>query len=298
MASIFPPELEREIFETTAILHPQTMPTLLPVAHRVLIWIEPLLYRFIILARGSIDEVVRRAMRVKPASFLEASIRHICISSSSRFSKEELCALLRLCTKLVSLTTSQAVPASELLPILAGMTQVRKWTGSLVDLFGGYDTIDLSHPFFRYLTHMDIIGDFEDDRNIPSLVALPALTHLALCGDGVLDDTVPRVLEQCTQLQVLVIVYHAIHAVTARQIAARPPTDDLRFVVCVYHNYLDDQWKIGVRRGTDFWSAAETFIARKRRGEIGGALYEFPIRVSSSKNCSTSSYYFLERPSE
>jgi hypothetical protein len=34
----FPLELEREIFETTALLHPTEIPTLLRVARRVLIW--------------------------------------------------------------------------------------------------------------------------------------------------------------------------------------------------------------------------------------------------------------------
>ncbi|KAK6978111.1 hypothetical protein R3P38DRAFT_3234964 [Favolaschia claudopus] len=41
----FPPELERYIFETAALFYPHTIPRLLPVARRVLIWIEPLLYR-------------------------------------------------------------------------------------------------------------------------------------------------------------------------------------------------------------------------------------------------------------
>ncbi|KAJ7928326.1 hypothetical protein B0H13DRAFT_2311607 [Mycena leptocephala] len=41
----FPPDLEREIFGTTALMYPGEMPTLLRVARRVLIWIEPLLYR-------------------------------------------------------------------------------------------------------------------------------------------------------------------------------------------------------------------------------------------------------------
>jgi hypothetical protein len=34
----FPPELEREIFETTALMYLGQMPTLLRVARRVLIW--------------------------------------------------------------------------------------------------------------------------------------------------------------------------------------------------------------------------------------------------------------------
>jgi hypothetical protein len=35
---MFPLELEREIFMTAAIIHEETIPTLLRVAHRVLVW--------------------------------------------------------------------------------------------------------------------------------------------------------------------------------------------------------------------------------------------------------------------
>jgi hypothetical protein len=34
----FPPEIEREIFEAMAFMHPGEIPTLLRVARRVLIW--------------------------------------------------------------------------------------------------------------------------------------------------------------------------------------------------------------------------------------------------------------------
>lgn len=35
---VFPMDLEREIFETAALLHPRGIPTLLLVARRVLVW--------------------------------------------------------------------------------------------------------------------------------------------------------------------------------------------------------------------------------------------------------------------
>jgi hypothetical protein len=35
---VFPPELEREILEILAILHPESMPVLLLIARRVKIW--------------------------------------------------------------------------------------------------------------------------------------------------------------------------------------------------------------------------------------------------------------------
>ncbi|KAJ7758123.1 hypothetical protein DFH07DRAFT_1024917 [Mycena maculata] len=59
---------------------------------------------------------------------------------------------------------------------------------------------------------------------------------------------------------------------------AHPPVEDLRFVSVVYENMWHD-WEEGVRGETDFW-AAETFIARKRRSEIDGALPRVVFCVS------------------
>ncbi|KAK7047058.1 hypothetical protein R3P38DRAFT_3176535 [Favolaschia claudopus] len=66
----FPPELERYIFETAALFYPHTIPRLLPVARRVLIWIEPLLYR-----RVYFDEWLQTT------DFFATTTRYLCIAS-------------------------------------------------------------------------------------------------------------------------------------------------------------------------------------------------------------------------
>ncbi|KAJ7664499.1 hypothetical protein DFH06DRAFT_1324050 [Mycena polygramma] len=81
---VFPPELEREAFETTALLYPGEIPTLLRVARCVLGWIEPLLYRVIHLASN--DEPTARAllhaMSTKPPSFFR-TVRHLGSTSTT-----------------------------------------------------------------------------------------------------------------------------------------------------------------------------------------------------------------------
>lgn len=57
---VFPPELEQEIFETTALMHPREIPTLLRVARRVLIWLVFRLESF----HGVHSEVQDRALVV------------------------------------------------------------------------------------------------------------------------------------------------------------------------------------------------------------------------------------------
>ncbi|KAJ7121829.1 hypothetical protein C8R43DRAFT_1136349 [Mycena crocata] len=46
---VLPVELEREIFEIAAHSRPRSVPTLVLVASRVKVWVEPFLYRTIFL---------------------------------------------------------------------------------------------------------------------------------------------------------------------------------------------------------------------------------------------------------
>ncbi|KAJ7088695.1 hypothetical protein C8R44DRAFT_892752 [Mycena epipterygia] len=272
LVPVFPPELEREIFETAALMHPKTIPVLLRVAHRVLIWIEPVLYRVIRIDHLPVlpmADAVRRAMEAKSASFFEESVRHLLLAPIPNWSDEDVCTLLRLCPRLVSFAISKGCfsrPPS--LSILQGMHEVRNWSGSLEDLFGSHTTIDLGHPFFRTVTHMDIFEVVHDDdiRICPGLAALPALTHLCLNG-GTGAGAVRRVLEQCMHLRVLVNMWHKSDNEGAYEIASNPPVTDVRFVVSMFSDYWKD-WEVGARGGIDFWAAADMFVARKRRGEI------------------------------
>ncbi|KAJ7048236.1 hypothetical protein C8F01DRAFT_1193550 [Mycena amicta] len=77
-----PPELEREIFQTTALLH--SAPPLLRVARRVLIWVEPLLYRVLIIG-GSIGIAQLNAASSKPPAFLARAVRCLKIAAHPVF---------------------------------------------------------------------------------------------------------------------------------------------------------------------------------------------------------------------
>ncbi|KAJ7088093.1 hypothetical protein C8R44DRAFT_892893 [Mycena epipterygia] len=56
---------------------------------------------------------------------------------------------------------------------------------------------------------------------------------------------------------------------------------DFRFVaMCCEHYHLD--WQMGACAGVDYWSRAESFIAKRRSGEIDALQYE--ILVDESKN--------------
>ncbi|KAJ7705460.1 hypothetical protein B0H17DRAFT_1038052 [Mycena rosella] len=283
--STLPTDLERKIFETAALMHPNTIPVLLRVARRVLVWIEPLLYRVLRISSSdplTVLDAVRRAMKAKPANFFRDNVRHICLSSLS-WSVKDTYALLRLCPRVVTLSTmSRFLPPLHqieqgpfaLLQILLEMPQLRKWGGSLTNLFGSRAAIDPTHPVFRNITHLDLFDDLldaQDARICTSLATMPALTHLSLFNE-VRPGIFQRVLDECASLRALVHMWHDLHTWEAHKIAAEPPVTDVRFVVRVFHDYWAD-WEAGARGDTDRWAAADAFIERKRRGEIDPSYY-------------------------
>ncbi|KAJ7765483.1 hypothetical protein DFH07DRAFT_810738 [Mycena maculata] len=247
------------------------MTTLLRVTRLVLIWIEPVLYRVIMIDSRAGDDAIRRAVSDKPASFFRENVRHISFCFPSRLSEEEVQAFLRLCPNLVSFAAF-GVRASGLPLVLQEMSQLRKWTGNLQDHFAGSGTIDLRHTFVRRLTHMDLIDlSASDSSLILGLATLAALTHLAV-NSNVSVDAVWCVLEQCTQLQVLVHFWpeHSDKSRIAHEIGSGPPAEDVRFVVGFHRVDRLHDWRVAARGETGFWTAADTFITRKRRGEFDG----------------------------
>ncbi|KAJ7238059.1 hypothetical protein B0H12DRAFT_100962 [Mycena haematopus] len=273
---VFPAELEREIFETAALLYPVTMPPLLRVARRVLVWIEPLLYRVIWSDYGPLDSALEQAMRTKSAGFFRRSVRHVYLGSHESNNTQ---ALLRLCPDIVSLAYISPRGEPELLELLKDFRGIHRWSGCLEDLFDhpSTSTIDLSLSVFRNVTHMDMFDDVDMNtastaRLCAGLCALPALTHVCI-NRRVEAGILRNLLQGCPYLQVLVDMWasriSAVEMVTAHRKAG---VEDIRYVAAVCGDYWSD-WDVGARVGTDFWAAADDFVARKRRGEIEGSCH-------------------------
>ncbi|KAJ7489135.1 hypothetical protein FB451DRAFT_1125383 [Mycena latifolia] len=268
---VFPPELEREIFETTAEQYPETIykPRLLLVAKRVHEWIERIKYRAV-----TSDEpthacrlrLLLNALRSKskPANFFHDRVRRLLIDY--RFPEDELPPILSACTGIRWLALLNC-PGPAMLPSLE-VIQPRRLSISLWTLFGDLEGSDcnLAHPAFAFVTHLQSfdISSFVKYFSWSDFALLPALTHLALWKLSEANLTV--VLSSCARLEVLVDMRWA------KDRADLPSVDDARFVcVSPYHdNDVDCQWVIGTARrgGVDFWVRAERFVAKKRRGEI------------------------------
>ncbi|KAJ6458039.1 hypothetical protein C8R47DRAFT_167078 [Mycena vitilis] len=262
----FPPELERDIFETAAVLDAAIIPLLLRICRRVQAWVEPLLYR--VLTTDYRDLPILRAAETKSASFLHTAVRHLFLEQPVEMS-ESRTTLLKNCTGVTNLYFDGALEI-QFLDILGDM-RLRKLSLSAPREVSEKRQL-LYHPTLRFLTHLDLVEDahptWEDWR---ALATLPELTHLSLSQEFP-SDVLQHVLDECPQLAVAVIAFWAgwswerDDAIVFAESLATTVTDS-RMVVLVVHSY-DRDWQVGARGGDDFWIRAEAFIDRKRRGQI------------------------------
>ncbi|KAJ7121653.1 hypothetical protein C8R44DRAFT_877035 [Mycena epipterygia] len=153
----FPLELERYIFETTALLHPGAIPTLLRVARRIFIvwWIEPFLYR------------VFRINNEHPYSDMTRALLHASHASCTMWF-DTLSGIV------------QRVVEGPVLKSCLGQMQLHRFAGRFGPgaLFGSGRAIDMRHPLFFSITDLEIFDTIaHDDTICPQIPTIPALTQ-------------------------------------------------------------------------------------------------------------------------
>ncbi|KAJ7176849.1 hypothetical protein C8R46DRAFT_1346786 [Mycena filopes] len=263
---VLPLELEQEIFETSAILFPELIPSLLLVSHRTREWIERIKYRTVT-PHGEHSTCrfrdLQRAIQsnTRPPSFFRAHVRHLVVPFF--FIRDETAEivqnLLAACAGVQHLTFTIRLSPSYL-PALARL-RPHRLVITLDPLLVGTDSV-VFRPLFTYVTHLSLYrmsGIFDTSAWLSFLNSLPSLTHLLLSD---LFEMVAPILATCKSLQVLIDFDHS---------PAAPELDDAggddRFVYMKIRSGLDE-WLKGTRGEVDHWARAEMFIAKKRRGEI------------------------------
>ncbi|KAJ7362883.1 hypothetical protein DFH08DRAFT_930967 [Mycena albidolilacea] len=265
---ILPPELERKVFETTAFIHPGTIPTLLRVAKRVLIWTQPFLYR-VIRTNGNrhMSPALLRAIATKPPKFFHDAVRHIAfVSYSPSISVDEVKQILGVCTGILSFGSYSLFLDPSVASFLAE-TRVQRLALNLGSLFPP-GSANLGHPLFRYVTHLDIFDDSSLVKLLPDIPLLPALTHLSLDSDTPRESAL-RVLQEYSQLELLFVHWLDEGSYKSSQI---PHVYDVRFLVGLCDEYWND-WELGARGGEDFWARGDDFVRQKQKGEIEATRY-------------------------
>ncbi|KAJ7048666.1 hypothetical protein C8F01DRAFT_1379613, partial [Mycena amicta] len=282
----FPRELEREILEIAAETWSQEVPKLLLVAQRVYIWLEPFLYRKIHLYPGQEtypQEAFLKAASSKPPSFLARAVRRVIIDFSLSYgdcTPELLLPLteaLRLCTRITSFAMNRLghqtrMFSTEIFEILR-LNHLHCMGAFLTELMPSPIPMDPPQPVFCSLTHLEVFDQElqNDPRFLPFVVALPALTHLAL-KEHIQMTTMGTALlhrDGCRHLQVLVLLsmiacspISATHKQWANSVGGW--LHDPRVVITLYQHWHDC---LSVQ-GHAYWREANMFVEKKRLGQI------------------------------
>ncbi|KAJ7620361.1 hypothetical protein FB45DRAFT_1094488 [Roridomyces roridus] len=262
---VFPPEIERHIFELSALARPVLVPKLIFVAWRIKQWIEPILYRTIVLgrARSTMDgypaftsEALLSAIQTKAPGFIATAVQNLSIYDSAAGYEE----ILSACTGVTNLR------------VLSLDTAFSAHIPSTLTQLYVYDFPHESSAFlFSQLTHLDVMGlnflDIDLDAFHSSVALLPHLTHVSF-SDRDYTPIFLRLLRGCPKIEVFFYCDQDDEPLLDQETLAEDP----RFVVLrlragTMWNW-DYDWLMGVHCGRDYWYRVERFIQKRRSGEV------------------------------
>ncbi|KAF7344073.1 hypothetical protein MVEN_01696900 [Mycena venus] len=264
-----PRDLERDIFEITALGWPSAIPRLILVAQRVQAWIEPFRYNVVLLTtmrrrRGfrilPIDSLLR-TISTKP--LITSSIKHLYVECATA---TELDALLAACPRVSTLVVDMVVPTLHI-KSLASLQCLRHLTLDMKELCK-IPVNDIADSVFGNATHLTLTGWFlvSDEPGICERLAhIPHLTHISLTSTR--PSTVfETALSAVTRLQAIVFFPQYQQDVTT----ITPAVDDSRFVWVKMETMRDAglDWLRRVGSVHEYWVVAEAFIAAKRADKV------------------------------
>ncbi|KAJ6571221.1 hypothetical protein B0H19DRAFT_1129421 [Mycena capillaripes] len=273
-----PRELERIIFEMAALSRPCLIPTLILVAWRIKDWLEPLLYRAVMVSavppRQLLgfhifrERILLRAIDNKPPAFFQNHVRHLFLENAPN--REDMEAILTACDHVTHLVFLVRSP-SPFLPVLASLQCLQRFTIGIEALFTGWSGVDFAHPVFRNITHLELLETYYPDveRISPGLLLVPHLTHIAFN-----IDLPPRGSPLDTQLRadarLMCIIFLARPWIIGQYIGREV---DERVVCIDRRTEYREQWLRSADTGSDYWALAEEFIAAKRIARVDRARY-------------------------
>ncbi|KAJ7613538.1 hypothetical protein FB45DRAFT_1065094 [Roridomyces roridus] len=264
-----PLDLERTIFEISALSRPRRIPNLMLVAQRVCTWVEPLMYRVVYLDYADVPDgmppftwsIFMRLLVTKPPEFFRNSVKHLLLGSSSLGSlQDDIRLILRTCTGITGFFDFQGVHASK----LNFLDSLQRVTVNLSDLFSIQSSMDFSSPVFRNITHLEILDD-APKTSLACIAQLPHLTHFAFNTSNFCVRLATEVLPTCSAIECIVFLSHPDDAPGLAVLQAL--LDDERFVPIWQSDCIAD-WHRGATGGVDYQVVAEGFIQARRTRKI------------------------------
>ncbi|KAJ7073568.1 hypothetical protein C8F01DRAFT_1360429 [Mycena amicta] len=295
-----PQDLERLIFRTAALAAPSEAQNLLIVAWRVKEWVEPLLYRSLVIAPpmhlGTI--VSAPILKLSPRTFARLAQRkspsffasHVHDLLFYALTPEDIRRILRVCSGTKSLLTQS--PASS--GALDSLKQLQRLHGDFSKFFDptAESAASLATlPALSHLTHLEI-WDHASTRTAiwAQILTLPALTHLACFArhwEQLLPDqrnAVLTALHPSGALHAFIVIEYAggPHSpeidVEPARLKSTPGFVSIRLVQSLRSTspYVrwHDVWSDGILGGNDFWARADELIRKRHAGEVGRDEYK------------------------
>ncbi|KAJ7059466.1 hypothetical protein C8F01DRAFT_1295349 [Mycena amicta] len=254
-----PAELEREIFELVARAYPGKRSTLLLVARRIQIWIEPLLYETLVVSSQKQSEHILALANSRPQNFFASIVRRLVLTTDTHAPDR----ILGLCSGATHVAMEVGVSGdSRLYGVFCCMRNIQHLTLAAAEL-PNYALEDSSIlPAFASITHLTLLDYFQFPGHLlPFVAGLAALTHLAFFHPP-LCETTQRFLEICTNVRVLVLLADSKEECLRRMTGNTFITKTSRFAICCCRNWPDGVTMVDHEAG-NYWDAAERFLREK-----------------------------------
>ncbi|KAJ7798728.1 hypothetical protein B0H14DRAFT_3543983 [Mycena olivaceomarginata] len=254
-----PPELERQIFEITALSCPKDIPTLMHISRRIKYWVEPLLYRLPPVTTADLLDHIT----TKSPSFFGSSVTHFYFDGDIPIST--LDAILGACLGIDNLVFAPGTYNTQYQQFLSRLRCLRRLATFLRSLFQG--PFDFTVPLFCNITHLEIWENYAalQAEICTGLARMPRLTHLALnTVASVVLALHPRLLGH---MRLYAIVFFVRHRPNPTPLGV----DDARFV-CIVRDSCFTDWFHGATSGLDFWALADALITARRAGKVNGQI--------------------------
>ncbi|KAJ7833876.1 hypothetical protein B0H14DRAFT_2514769 [Mycena olivaceomarginata] len=287
-----PPELERVIFKLAALARPKKIPILILAARRVKEWVEPLLYRVVIVCSYSAApawggcgfpiftvDVLLRAIATKPAQFLQNSVQHLFLDAPLEPSALE--AICEECNKVVNLFDCYTFATVSDLGVFGALSDLRFIALALGD-FLRCCNVEGTRSLLANITHLELLDTMGNERmeNLPvCLPLLPRLTHLALTS---ISFGVPLQIALRDNKNIQCILFLVSDSVVPQKPESPGVlAEDDRFVCMDQGAHWRQDWLRGADTGESYWTLADAFIVARRKGTVDRSRYRISTTDTS-----------------
>ncbi|KAJ6557773.1 hypothetical protein B0H19DRAFT_1261365 [Mycena capillaripes] len=276
----FPKEIERSIAEYAARQHFSTRVPLMLTAHRFKVWIEPLLYRYIMVRQtdqsmdtcpGRRDFLVTDVIGKLDAMshVFKLGVEAIDFHGESGILSKDIVAILAACPRVTRVLLGQDADPDQL-PVLAAMPNLTHLSVALEALFPLSIYPDFSQPTLHNVTHLEVTDVIDNDVDAGVSTAIRwqyiaqmlKLTHLAFCWRPSAIFVV-EIVASAPALECIVIWMWGTNWQPENRYTIDPRVMFLGQSSCMSAPKSQFDWLI-----TRQWDSADRFLAARRAGLI------------------------------